>query len=449
MTAPDDSVEMGNLNSKASPVDDDTVLLKDTEAADELKQLSIANLREFFTGNIGSTSFLSAVDEDSFLPSTPIFFPISGVVSDGDIDASALTQISPTSTTYRNLTVTVTANSAGGDSAIFLQVNGMLESQLVIPAGQTGVFTSTDSTFVNAGDTVIYVVDVTGSSTVKISGIAITADITSPALPVSASSLTLQEPAVSTVAIPIAWDLRSFVGTGIEPTADDAIYKLTGNVFQLNASVAIQGTGSTLDAAWESSDTFGGSYSVIGVLSHIVAIDGSAPNSSAPISTVVIDARTADVFVKLVTDAGTSSPSIVELGTWAQIIAIGFNNGSLTEFTWAASDEVGTLGTGVKYVTEVATTDKAISTVKLTVRNAPTVSELIVDIEKETSPGSNTFASIFDTPPQIESGDFFNDNSVVVPAFNTSTWELNRRLRINVTTLDGGNSATGLKVTLL
>ena len=449
MSAPDDSVEMGNLNSKAIPVDPDTLLLKDSEAADELKQLSIANLREIFTGKIGSTSFLSSVDEDVFLPAAVINFPINGVVPEGDADITKVLQISPVSTTYRNLTVTVTENTNAGISAIFFIVEGNAVIELNIPGNTTGVFTSTDSAFVNAGDTISYVVDANAATSLKMSGIGMTADITSPALPVSASSLTLQDPAVSTINIPIAWDVRSFVGTGIEPTADDAIYKLTGNVFQLNASVAIQGTNSDLDAVWESSDSFGGSYSTIGVFSHIIAIDGSAPNSSAPISTVVIDARTADVFVRLATDAGTNSPSIVDLGTWAQIIAIGFNNGALTEFTWAASDEDSTLGTGVQYVTEVATTDKAISTVKLTVKNAPTVSELVVDVEKETSPGSNSFASIFTTPPQIESGDFFNDNSVVVPVFNTSTWELNRRLRINVLTLDGGASATGLKVTLL
>lgn len=116
-------------------------------------------------------------------------------------------------------------------------------------------------------------------------------------------------------------------------------------------------------------------------------------------------------------------------------------------FTWGASDEDSPLFTGLLYTTEASEIFRNLSEVILSVKNAPTGSSITVDIQKETAPNSNAFATIFSTLPIIEITEFTSQTAV--PAvFSVSTWETQRRLQIILTINDTNFAATGLKVSL-
>jgi len=117
--------------------------------------------------------------------------------------------------------------------------------------------------------------------------------------------------------------------------------------------------------------------------------------------------------------------------------------------TWAASDEDSPLTIGVLYTTEAAATTQTISDVILSLKNAPTGANIVVDILKETGVNTNVFTSIFSTLPNIDVNEFTSQTAVTPPVISDSTWEAQRRLQLILNTNDSNFIASGLKVTLL
>jgi len=127
---------------------------------------------------------------------------------------------------------------------------------------------------------------------------------------------------------------------------------------------------------------------------------------------------------------------------------IAFGAVSIPTFTWAVSDEDSPLTTGIVYVTEAGATAKSLNEVILSLKNAPTnFSGIEVDILKETGVNNNVFTTIFSARPTIDQFDFTSQTAT--PAvFSDTTWEIERRMQIQITINDADFNASGLKVTL-
>jgi len=119
-----------------------------------------------------------------------------------------------------------------------------------------------------------------------------------------------------------------------------------------------------------------------------------------------------------------------------------------TPYTWAASDEDSALSVGLLYTTETAVVARTLKNAILSVKNAPTGSDIEVDIQKETGVNTNVFATIFTTKPIIQPNEFTSETALPIPVLNTDSWELGKRLQIILTINDTNFAATGLKVTL-
>jgi len=117
-------------------------------------------------------------------------------------------------------------------------------------------------------------------------------------------------------------------------------------------------------------------------------------------------------------------------------------------FTWAASDEDSPLITGLQYTTEASEIFRNLDEVILSLKNTPTGSTITVDIQKETGPNTNVFATIFSTLPTIDLNEFTSQTAAVAAVFSVTTWETQRRLQIILTINDSNFAATGLKVSL-
>ncbi len=122
--------------------------------------------------------------------------------------------------------------------------------------------------------------------------------------------------------------------------------------------------------------------------------------------------------------------------------------GASAPFTWGASDEDSPLVTGLLYTTEASAAEITMSEVVVSLKNAPTGGMITVDILKETAVNSNLFVSIFTVLPTIDMDDFTSQTAATGATFDTTTWEVQRRLQLVLTINDTNSAATGIKVTL-
>jgi len=120
----------------------------------------------------------------------------------------------------------------------------------------------------------------------------------------------------------------------------------------------------------------------------------------------------------------------------------------LIPYTWAASDEDSPLATGLQYTTEAASVARTLKNAIISLKNAPTGTDIEVDILKETAVNTNVFATIFSTKPIIMVNEFTSQTALPVPVISVGIWETGRRLQIVLTINDSNFAATGLKVTI-
>lgn len=119
----------------------------------------------------------------------------------------------------------------------------------------------------------------------------------------------------------------------------------------------------------------------------------------------------------------------------------------LVPFTWAATDEDAPLSLGLLYTTEAGLT-RTILDVILSLKNAPTGTDIEVDVLKETGLNTNVFATVFSTKPIIMINEFTSQTSTPLAVFSDNVWQAGRRLQIVLTINDTNFAATGLKVTI-
>lgn len=170
----------------------------------------------------------------------------------------------------------------------------------------------------------------------------------------------------------------------------------------------------------------------------------ATPWSAIPSKTDILDT---DFLMLLVPTGGT--PAEKNRTISGADAKIAFTPTIATSFTWAVSDEDSPLTTGIVYVTEAALKEKSLSDVILSLKNAPTnISGIEVDILKETGTNNNVFATIFSVKPTIDQNQFTSQTAVVGATFSDTTWQIERRLQIQLTINDGDFAASGLKVTL-
>ena len=119
---------------------------------------------------------------------------------------------------------------------------------------------------------------------------------------------------------------------------------------------------------------------------------------------------------------------------------------TLRSYVWSASDEDSSLTVGIKYTTEISRIQKTINDVILSLKNAPTGGKVEVDCLKETGLDTNVFATIFTTKPTIDINNFSSISAAIPAVILDDTWEVDRRMQIQVTLTDTNFAATGLKV---
>lgn len=117
-------------------------------------------------------------------------------------------------------------------------------------------------------------------------------------------------------------------------------------------------------------------------------------------------------------------------------------------YTYAASDEDSPLSTGVLYTTEATSVTKTIKDVIISVKTAPTGSDIFVDFRKETGVNTNVFATILSVQPTIMVGEYTSETALPVPVISDGIWEKGRRMQIVLTVNDTSNTVSGLKGTL-
>lgn len=119
---------------------------------------------------------------------------------------------------------------------------------------------------------------------------------------------------------------------------------------------------------------------------------------------------------------------------------------NLKSYIWSSSDEDSALTVGIKYTTEISSIQKIINDIILSLKNAPTGGKVEVDCLKETGLDTNVFATIFTTKPTIDINKFSSVSAAIPAVISDSTWEIDRRMQIQITLVDTNDAATGLKV---
>jgi len=120
----------------------------------------------------------------------------------------------------------------------------------------------------------------------------------------------------------------------------------------------------------------------------------------------------------------------------------------VTPYTYAASDEDSPLATGILYTTESTVVTRSIKDVTISLKNAPTGSDIFVDILKETGVNTDIFATILSVLPTIMVNEFTSDTATPVPIITDGIWQKGRRLRFVLTVNDSAFAARGLKVSI-
>jgi len=118
----------------------------------------------------------------------------------------------------------------------------------------------------------------------------------------------------------------------------------------------------------------------------------------------------------------------------------------VTPAIYAASDEDSPLATGILYTTEAPAVARSIKDVVISLKNAPTGTDIEVDILKEDSLNSDTFSTIFSTRPKIMTTEFTSETFLTPPVLSTNTWEGGLRMQFQLTINDTNFAASGLKV---
>jgi len=117
-------------------------------------------------------------------------------------------------------------------------------------------------------------------------------------------------------------------------------------------------------------------------------------------------------------------------------------------YTYAASDEESPLSLGMLYTTEASSVTRTINDVIISLTHAPTGSDILVDVLKETGLNTNTFATILSTLPRIMVNEYTSETATPVPVITDNTWQKGRRIMFELTVNDSNFLASGLKVTL-
>lgn len=120
----------------------------------------------------------------------------------------------------------------------------------------------------------------------------------------------------------------------------------------------------------------------------------------------------------------------------------------VTPYTWASSDEDSALALGILYTTESAAVRRSLLDVVVSLKNAPTGTDIEVDILKETGINTNVFATIFSTRPIVMITEFTSLTALPAAVVSDTIWEEGRRLQIQLTINDSNFAATGLKVSI-
>lgn len=333
------SLPWSDIDEETSLEDADSVmlLLNGEAGINANKRSTLSTLKQFILAPTNGMPIFSAVDGGAFIPAGDTYYPISGNLNqDGTASTSSgiMEQVAPISGTYRNFTVNITANLNGTNIANkveLLRDGSEVLSTILIPEGGTAsLITSPDVININKGDRLSYHIFIAGADGGKISikGISIATDVVLGQ--VNGGSAILSGP-TSTIDI-IDWGTTSFVGTGISATNNTAIYKLSGNIFQINAFIEIvRASGvqpTSLDHQWRRADNeaFDVNEGAIGVEAHPITVDSNVVNSSTPMNVAFVDARTQDVFVRLVADNSVGGGAVSGF-SWAQIFSIGASGG--------------------------------------------------------------------------------------------------------------------------
>jgi len=369
MSAPNASFELDSLTSKSVPIPNDLLLLADFETSTPqffLKKTTVADLAPV----ILAEPWRNDSDADDFnlrnlesLLSNAEFLPSDGFIRMGEEDLIKWKNVENTADI--SLTVGLAASSnnlvlSGADgfqldlsSNIFwgntglnrISSDGSNLDIVIVGVGyqftatafdvkgknitdiDLGIFQERSEAPDGTGDTAKLYSREDGTITklfyVDSNGTEIGPLGEAGAAALSASAATLAIGFIETGDGTVKLIATEFVGTGItDVTPGTGRFKLSGNIFQLNSSIAITGNSAQAQSQWQSADDidFTGSVTLIGRESN-----SSASNTvgSAPIATAFVDARTQDVFVRLISSNFLSSPTIVLKGTWGQIFSIG------------------------------------------------------------------------------------------------------------------------------
>ncbi len=122
--------------------------------------------------------------------------------------------------------------------------------------------------------------------------------------------------------------------------------------------------------------------------------------------------------------------------------------GDIVPAVYALSDEDSPLSSGILYTTEANAVARSIKDVIISVKNAPSGSDIEVDTLKETGVNTDIFNTIFSVKPIIMVGEFTSETALPVPIISDDTWEKGRRLQFVLTINDSSFIASGLKAAI-
>jgi len=472
MVAPDDTVELPALDEKLNPVDEDLMVVADSESlpvADKLKKLSLVNLKNFIgTGNvIDFVPLFSAIDEDAFLEdSSSKAYPLSGSIPDGSTGGdNAVSQFIPIAGTYRNFSVKMgLINNLTGTIEVVFKVNSATVRTITLDGSSTGVVVADDTTPIQIlkGDEVNYAILVPfgQGGLVKLAGISCTVDVAGVS---GITSLNGEGTAAQTLTGGDGIDVSS-VSPDHDFAVDATVVRTTGaqtvsnkeliNITKIDYSLGANNiTSGTLSALFTPYVEVGGEGGVSDDLDTIPAgTNGQYLILRAEPGTGTITV-TSNGNIKLIgdnpflmNDAADNFMALLFDGVdWVEQYRNSIPTTQNASFTWAASDEDSAVIDGLQYTTEAADSDKPISKIVLSLKNTPTGNAVVVDILQEDAADSNVFVSIFSVLPSIPTAKFSSSTSSGISA---TTWLAGRRLQIVIDTDDANDAATGLKVTI-
>jgi len=396
---PTDSFEMDSLAGKVNPVSADTLLLKDSAALNELKELAFSDLESSILANVvfnnqantytgaGLQDFGgSALDNVSILTTNTINPASTGVIRLSNVDTIA----------WRN-------QLNNGDNVISIQ--GTANQFVFSPPALTPSASVTLASIAPA------VVD------------QLIADLRFEGLDDGSNSTTYTQ-----------FDVRpQAIGNGLEVAELRIRIRQSGNL--LNSFMVFNDAGDDTIHVFRDFDMED---------NNILLGTGEITVTSGVMGDLLKHDATG--FVRF--PFGTSLQVLRVNAGGTDLEYADAAGGAATQFTWGASDEDSPLITGLQYTTEAAVAEVALSEVILSLKNAPTGSTITVDILKEDGVNLNTFTTIFSVLPTIDINEFTSQTAATAAVISDATWEIERRLQLVLTINDSNAAATGIKVTL-